>query len=519
MDKEDAADLIHSEKLSDFGAREILPAAVFACTVALVAFVSRLGGRKSLRRVCIRSSDAFGTLRLQTGLATQKACLRWSPCRSKQVVGLTCSAAAIGCWARSVLSVVVIALSKELALDTKQTGTALSSFFYGYVLSNVACIAIIRRIGPRHLLLLAVVGPSLATLVLPTFIDRWGLHGLVVCRVICGLMQGLLFPSIVAIFGTEFMHDEAMRTFAMSVMGGMAPLGMSMNLLVSPLIMERSSWEMTIKVAGFLGCPWALLWFASPVSREEERPKDEATEALPSDEASDAKASVVADMEFDKLSKQETVADTPTISGAGIAIFVLRKLPFWGIAAGMFAHNWMNYIVMSWLPTYLRVELGISGDALSLSCLPYVATAIASPVLGKTAAYLKQGGMDLWKLRRLLACCGLLLPGLGMLIFPAISVRFWPLPLVAVGVSLVCGTLVAVSVQASILDIAGPRTSGVMFALANTFASIPGFWGVRVAGELQSCCGWVSVFASCTVMYIIATITYVCVGTSQRLFD
>eukprot|EP00927_Polykrikos_kofoidii_P082392 TRINITY_DN8187_c0_g1_i1.p1 TRINITY_DN8187_c0_g1~~TRINITY_DN8187_c0_g1_i1.p1 ORF type:complete len:535 (+),score=69.95 TRINITY_DN8187_c0_g1_i1:28-1605(+) len=519
MDKDVAADLIRSEKFSDSGPRELLPAAVFACAVALVAFTSRPGGRKSLRSACTWSSDAFVRVRLRTGLATQRACLRWGPCRSKQVVGLTCSSAAIGYWARSVLSVVVIALSEELALDTSQTGTALSSFFYGYVLSNVACIAIIRRVSPRHLLLLAVVGPSLATLVLPTFVDRWGLHGLVVCRVICGLMQGLLFPSVVAIFGTEFMHDESMRTFALSVLGGMAPLGMSVNLLVSPLLMERSSWVLTVKVAAFLGFPWALLWFASPVSREEERPKDEDSEALPSGEACDAEESAVAEVEFDNLSTKETVADTATISAAAIAISVLRKLPFWGIAAGLFAHNWMNYIVMSWLPMYLRVELCISANALALSCLPYIATAIASPVLGKTASYLQRGGMNLWKLRRLLACCGLLLPGVGMLIFPAISARFWPLPLVAVAISLMCSTLVSVSVQATILDIAGPRTSGVVFALANTFGSIPGFWGVRVAGEIQACCGWGSMFASCTVLYIIATITYVSVGTSQRLFD
>lgn len=474
-------------------ARASAVVAFIACIFAVCAVAGAIvTGRKRLRVVGIRSSEALASFQQQLEAAARSGWWRLAPPRNFQVIGLTCSAASISYWSRSVLSVVVIALAEELELDSVATAKALSAFFYGYVVSNIACVALVQKFNPRQLMFTAVVGPSVATLVLPKCVDLWGLSGLMVCRVASGFLQGMLYPSIISIFGDEFRQDEAMRTRAMSVLGGMAPLGISVNLLVSPLLMQRSNWEETIKVAGLLGLPWALMCQLVPDRRRGERLK---------------------------LQEETLSDDSATISAFGAGLAVVRVLPFWGIAAGCFAHNWMNYIVMSWLPMYLQEHLSVTGNALSMSCLPYIATALASPTLGSTATYLQRRGVDLWKLRRGLALVGLLVPALGMLIFPRVPARLWPLPLLVVGLSLMCSTLTSVSVMASPLDIAGPNTSGVVYAIANTIGSIPGFWGVRVAGELRDCCGWPSMFGSCTVLYVIASGLYVRVGTAKRIFD
>ena len=44
----------------------------------------------------------------------------------------------------------------------------------------------------------------------------------------------------------------------------------------------------------------------------------------------------------------------------------------WAIYAAHFAMNWSNYIVLSWLPTYLQRHLGANAKDISFTALPYV---------------------------------------------------------------------------------------------------------------------------------------------------
>jgi sugar phosphate permease len=44
----------------------------------------------------------------------------------------------------------------------------------------------------------------------------------------------------------------------------------------------------------------------------------------------------------------------------------------WSIYIAHFAMNWSNYIIMQWLPTYLKRSLGGNDSSLSLTAVPYL---------------------------------------------------------------------------------------------------------------------------------------------------
>lgn len=280
----------------------------------------------------------------------------------------------------------------------------------------------------------------------------------------------------------------------MAVLGGTNSIGIALSLLVAPLLLEAHGWQATFRATSSLAVPWTVLWLSSPMmrdSRESTTAKDEA--------------------------EPHSTNQGPAMA---IVLSILRTPAFYGVMCGHFAHAWMTYVMMAWLPTYLHDEFGIQGGSLALSCLPYVATAVASPVLGIGAPLLlRRVGFDLWASRRLLGLGGLLLPAAAIFVLPHVRKEQWPLPLVYVTLCLAFATLTSVSVLATPLDIAGPKTSGIMFSMSNTVASVPGFVGVQVVGQLKDCCGWVVAFGSCTCLYVVAACVYALFGNARRVFD
>lgn len=52
--------------------------------------------------------------------------------------------------------------------------------------------------------------------------------------------------------------------------------------------------------------------------------------------------------------------------------------PLLAIYVAHFCMNWTAYVIMHWLPTYLRVYLQADPSDLSLAALPYVFNSLAS---------------------------------------------------------------------------------------------------------------------------------------------
>lgn len=67
---------------------------------------------------------------------------------------------------------------------------------------------------------------------------------------------------------------------------------------------------------------------------------------------------------------------------------------FWGVIFGLFAANWISYIFMTWLPTYLSREHGMSLQQSGVySFLPILAKGSMAPVVGSIAQLMQRKGV------------------------------------------------------------------------------------------------------------------------------
>lgn len=307
-------------------------------------------------------------------------------------------------------------------------------------------------------------------------------------------MQGFLYPSCYGLLGSELASDSAAKTRGVAMLGGVAQLGVAANFLGSPVLVAQGGWRLAVGIAGFMGLPWCALWIlSSPFCRPAASPAS--------------------------LKQEDGDADAKSPSGWVPYQEILSARPFQAVVCGHFAHNWAQTVVMSFLPMYLSQELHVPGKSLGVSCLPYIAMAMASPLAGALAENLLKKRYDLWTVRRGMSIGALLVPALGLLVFPHIPEALWPLPLVCVTMVMAFSTWASSSVLASPLDIAGPKLSGTLFSISNSICAVPCFLSIEVVGIVRELYGWKMAFSSCSALYAVASIAYLRMGSARRIFD
>ena len=78
-------------------------------------------------------------------------------------------------------------------------GVILSAFFYGYAASHIPAGLLVQRIGAKPVLLSCVLFSAIVSIITPIGIELGGASTLIALRILMGLAQGGLFPSIAAL--------------------------------------------------------------------------------------------------------------------------------------------------------------------------------------------------------------------------------------------------------------------------------------------------------------------------------
>jgi MFS family permease len=100
---------------------------------------------------------------------------------------------------------------------------------------------------------------SLFTILIPVMASSAGEGGVIACRVIQGLNQGFLFPSIHMLLGKWTPLPERSQVASFVYTGG--PLGTVISLPVTGVIANSSiGWPTAFYLYGGLGIGWSVLW-------------------------------------------------------------------------------------------------------------------------------------------------------------------------------------------------------------------------------------------------------------------
>jgi ACS family sodium-dependent inorganic phosphate cotransporter len=380
---------------------------------------------------------------------------------------------------RTNISVASIAMQEQFHWTETIKGRVLSSFFVGYIVLQVVSGRIANRYGGKLLLGLAVIWWSVFTMLTPpaAFIS---LGVLIAARIALGLGEAAVFPASINMIGRWV--PVAHRTRSVALFTSALSLGTVFSLPVTGWLVKSFGWPVPFYVFGLAGLVWAAFWFT----------KVESGRGVPEESPHAPR-----DVPWAKLLK------TPAV---------------WAIVVGHFSSNWMLYMLLAWLPSYLKSARGFSlANAGLWSAAPWLASFIAANVAGHFAHTLLANGRSAGFVRKLMQSIGCFGASFFLLLLQTTTSP-------ALAVVLMCCASGALACNFSgyavnSFDVA-PRHADVIWGISNTFATIPGIVGVAVTGWLvDRTGGYTAPFIVSASIAVLGGAFFLVAGSGERKIE
>ncbi|XP_032511126.1 vesicular glutamate transporter 1 isoform X1 [Danaus plexippus] len=407
------------------------------------------------------------------------------------------------------LSVAVIAMTEpiELELDNGTTvyvpefdwspqtkGLVLSSFFYGYLLTQLPGGWLASKIGGHRMFAIGVGATSLLTLFTPPLAHiSTGL--LVTVRVIEGLFEGVTYPCIHAVWSVWAPAGERARLASFAFSGSY--VGTVVSLPVSAYLARYTGWPGIFYVSGIFGLLWTTIWWLVVKESPERDPHITAAE-----------------LKYIQESRGCTrgVRSHPWRA-------MLSSGPVWAIVAAHFSENWGFYTLLTFLPTFMQDAFGFSTSSSGWSsAVPYLAMSLTLQVSGVLADWLLSlRRLSVTAVRRLFTCGAFVAQTVFMLGAAYSSSPSACIACLTLAVGL--GGFAWSGFSVNHLDIAPPHAS-VLMGVSNTVATLPGIVSPALAGAIvtdKSPEQWRIVFFISSAIYLSGAALYgaLCSGNRQ----
>ncbi|HEY2663199.1 MAG TPA: MFS transporter, partial [Candidatus Binataceae bacterium] len=255
------------------------------------------------------------------------------------------------------VSVAIIPMARDRGYDAATQGLILSSFFWGYLLSQLAGGWVADRFGGKRVLAVGVATWSIATVLTPPATASLGL--LLAVRALLGIGEGVNFPAIHSLAAKWTKTSERARAVALNFTG--VHLGTVLALLLSPPVILRFGWRALFYCSGLLGFIWLVPWVLKSANRPEDSTR-------------------ISRFECEEIASDRS-AITPPAAVPWRRIF--SEPAVWAIALAHTCNNWGLYILLLWLPTYLNKILGVPlAHVGAYSLIPWLATFFAGNLGG-----------------------------------------------------------------------------------------------------------------------------------------
>ncbi|KAM3378665.1 ascorbate transporter, chloroplastic [Capsicum galapagoense] len=417
----------------------------------------------------------------------------WEEFPRRWIVVLLCFAAFLLCnMDRVNMSIAILPMSKEFNWNSATVGLIQSSFFWGYLLTQIVGGIWADKLGGKIVLGFGVVWWSIATVLTP-FAARLGLPFLLVVRALMGIGEGVAMPAMNNMLSKWIPVSERSRSLAL-VYSGMY-LGSVTGLAFSPILIQKFGWSSVFYSFGSLGSIWFALWLTKAYSS----PKDDP-------ELSEQEKRLIMGGSVSK----EPVTNIPWK-------LILSKAPVWALIISHFCHNWGTFILLTWMPTYYSQVLKFNLTESGLFCvLPWLTMAVFANIGGWIADALVSKGLSITSVRKIMQSIGFLGPA-----FFLTQLSHVKTPLFAV-LCMACSQGSDAFSQSGLYsnhqDI-GPRYAGVLLGLSNTAGVLAGVFGTAATGYILQKGSWDDVFKVAVVLYILGTLVWNFFSTGERVLE
>ncbi|CAK7331290.1 unnamed protein product [Dovyalis caffra] len=406
----------------------------------------------------------------------------WEEFPKRWVIVILCFSAFLLCnMDRVNMSIAILPMSAENNWNPATVGLIQSSFFWGYLLTQIAGGIWADTVGGKMVLGFGVVWWSIATALTPVA-AKVGLPFLLVVRAFMGIGEGVAMPAMNNILSKWVPVSERSRSLAL-VYSGMY-LGSVTGLAFSPFLIHQLGWPSVFYSFGSLGTVWVAAWLSkahsSPLDDPQLRPEEK------------------------KLILANSISKEPveTIPWG----LILSKAPVWALIVSHFCHNWGTFILLTWMPTYYNQVLKFNLTDSGLICvLPWLTMAFSANLGGWIADTLVSKGLSITTVRKIMQSIGFLGPA-----FFLTQLSHVDSPAMAV-LCMACSQGTDAFSQSGLYsnhqDIA-PRYSGVLLGLSNTAGVLAGVFGTAATGYILQHGSWDDVFEVSVGLYLVGTVVW-----------
>ncbi|XP_013622258.1 PREDICTED: ascorbate transporter, chloroplastic-like isoform X2 [Brassica oleracea var. oleracea] len=409
------------------------------------------------------------------------------------VIVLLCFASFLLCnMDRVNMSVAILPMSQQYNWNSATVGLIQSSFFWGYLLTQILGGIWADKYGGKVVLGFGVVWWSIATVMTP-IAAKLGLPFLLVVRAFMGIGEGVAMPAMNNMLSKWIPVSERSRSLAL-VYSGMY-LGSVTGLGFSPMLIQNFGWPSVFYSFGSLGSIWFLLWLKYAYSS----PKDDP-------ELSEEEKKII----LGGSKPREPVTVIPWK-------LILSKPPVWALIISHFCHNWGTFILLTWMPTYYNQVLKFNLTESGLLCvLPWFTMAVLANVGGWIADTLVSRGLSITSVRKIMQSIGFLGPAFFLTQLSRVKT-----PAMAV-LCMACSQGADAFSQSGLYsnhqDI-GPRYAGVLLGLSNTAGVLAGVFGTAATGYILQRGSWDDVFKVAVGLYLIGTLVWNLFATGEKVLD
>ncbi|KAB0792707.1 hypothetical protein PPYR_14666 [Photinus pyralis] len=386
----------------------------------------------------------------------------------------------------------------EFAWEADKQSLILSSFFYGYVVTQIPFGILSKKFGALWFLGVGMLINSVFAFLVPVS-AHWGFGWLLACRFIQGLGEGPIVPCTHALLAKWIPPNERSRMGAFVYAG--AQFGTVISMPLSGLLSDSSlRWPSVFYVFGAIGTIWSILFLLFVFEDPERHPR-------------------ISDEEKHYIKKSlwgAANATSPPIPWKSI----VTSLPFWAILIAHMGHNYGYETLMTELPSYMNQVLHFSLKSNGfLSALPYLAMWIFSIFISHVADWmLTSGRFSHTVVRKVINGIGQFGPGIALIAAAFTGCDRWlTVGLLTVGVGLNGGIYSGFKVNH--LDIS-PRFAGILMAFTNCLANLAGLLAPLYAGYMvkgqPTLKQWGKVFVTAGGVYIVVATIFAIFASGDR---
>ncbi|XP_057780550.1 ascorbate transporter, chloroplastic-like isoform X2 [Salvia miltiorrhiza] len=382
----------------------------------------------------------------------------WKQLPKRWVMVLLCFTAFLLCnMDRVNMSIAILPMSKEYNWNSATVGLIQSSFFWGYLLTQIVGGIWADKIGGKLVLGFGVIWWSIATVLTP-IAARIGLPCLLIMRAFMGIGEGVAMPAMNNLLSKWIPVSERSRSLAL-VYSGMY-LGSVTGLAVSPVMIQKFGWPSIFYSFGSLGIIWFALWWSKAHSSPEDDP-----------DLSLGERELILGGSISK----EPVLEIPWKK-------ILTKAPVWALIVSHFCHNWGTFILLTWMPTYYNQVLKFNLTKSGLLCvLPWLTMAVFANIGGWIADTLISKGLSITTVRKIMQSIGFLGP--AFFLTQLSKVKTPALAVLCMACSQGSDAFSQSGLYSNHQDI-GPRYAGVLLGLSNTAGVLAGVFGTAATGYI-----------------------------------